>query len=373
MLPDGRRIGAHLPLGHGLVRAADRAAAIGASAIQVFTDNPAAWRRRGQLPRELEAFRERLAFHDIAPISVHAPYLVNLAGPDPARAERSVELLAHELRVAAAYGAALLNLHVGSHHGDGVEAGATRIARGIRAALDRLDDAAADVTIVLENGAGGGFGMGATIDELAMVDEALGAGGVARSRIGFCLDTAHLWGAGHAIDTPAGVDELLGTFDTALGGERLRMVHLNDSRSEPGSRSDRHEHLGAGRIGTAGLRRILTHPALAHVVYILETPGMDEGYDAINLQRARDIAAGVPLADLPPAAFETRSAKSRSAPAEDADEADQAGPGATVVDAIGAGATEAGATAAGATVAGPGRGGAGPITGTGDGAAPGRG
>ena len=106
-------------------------------------------------------------------------------------------------------------------------------------------------------------------------------------------------------------------FDALVGLDRLHMVHLNDSRSELGSRADRHEHVGAGRIGGEGLARMATHPALGHVTYFLETPGMEEGYDAVNLDRLRDLVSGRTLATLPPAAFHTRSAKGRSAPAED--------------------------------------------------------
>jgi deoxyribonuclease-4 len=136
-------------------------------------------------------------------------------------------------------------------------------------------------------------------------------------RTGFCLDTAHLWAAGYPIDTAGGVDDTLATVEATLTLDRVRLVHLNDSRSELGSHSDRHEHVGAGRIGGEGLARVLTHPGLAQVTYLLETPGMDEGYDAINLARARALVEGRRLADLPPEAFHTRSAKGRSAPAED--------------------------------------------------------
>ena len=304
-----------------MVRAADRAAAIGASTLQVFSDNPTAWRRRAGLPPELPAFRDRLAAHDVAPLSIHAPYLVNLAGQDPVFFDRSVDLLAHELEVAEAYGASVVNVHIGSHRGDGPEAGAARLAEGLRRVQARLDGTADGVMIVLENGAGGGFGLGSTIEELLLIDRAADAAGVDRSRVGFCFDTAHLWGAGYAIDTAAGVDELLEAFDRALGLERLRLVHLNDSRAALGSLADRHEHIGAGRIGVAGMRRLLEHPGLAHVPYVLETPGMDDGWDEVNLRRVLDIAAGRPLADLPPEAFETRSARGRSGPAEDGDEA----------------------------------------------------
>lgn len=342
MLPNGRPIGPHAALGAGMAKAVDRAASIGASTIQVFTDNPTSWRRRPDPPRELPAFRARVAAHGLGPLAVHASYLVNLAGPDDTFFERSCALLAAELRMSAAYGARLVNVHAGSHRGEGVEAGAARLAEGVRRtfaladaagwsgagrpdapAHDSTDDATprADPTLdppllVLENGAGGGFGMGATIEELALIDLALDAAGVERSRVAFCLDTAHLWGAGYAIDDPARVDEVIAAFDAALGLDRLRIVHLNDSRSEPGSRTDRHEHVAAGRIGAAGLARFLVHPALGHVVYVLETPGMDEGYDAVNLARAIALAEGRPIEPLPPEAFELRSSRARSAPAE---------------------------------------------------------
>lgn len=317
MLPNDRRIGAHLPLGDGMVKAADRASAIGASALQVFSDNPAAWRRRTNLPRELPAFRERLAAHGIAPLVIHAPYLVNLAGPKGEFRTRSLDVLAHELRVAQAYGAQYLNVHVGSHRGEGADDGIRRFAEGVAEALTMAGDEAPDVVLAIENGSGTGFGLGTTVEQLAAIDAAMAEGGVDAARTGFCLDTAHLWGAGYPIDTAKGVDDTLASVEAVLGLARVRLVHLNDSRSELGSHSDRHEHVGAGQIGGKGLARVLTHPGLPHVTYLLETPGMDDGYDAVNMARARDLVEGRPLEELPPEAFHTRSAKGRSAPAED--------------------------------------------------------
>jgi deoxyribonuclease-4 len=317
MLANGRRIGPHLALGGGMRKAAVRAATIGASTVQVFTDNPTSWRRRPTLPEELPRFRELLAEADIGPIAVHAPYLVNLAGPEQTFHDQSVAVLVNELRVARAYGARLVNMHIGSHRGEGVDAGIARLTAGLVEVLERAGDAESpegEVVVVLENGSGGGFGLGASIEELAAIERSILAAGVPQARFGYCLDAAHLWGAGYAIDTPAAVDQVVATFHAAIGLERLHMVHLNDSRSELGSRADRHEHLGAGRIGGDGLARLLLHPSLAHVMYVIETPGMDEGYDAVNLDRARALAAGDALADLPPEAFHMKSARGRSAP-----------------------------------------------------------
>jgi deoxyribonuclease-4 len=331
MLPTGRRLGAHLPLGDGMVKAVDRAVAIGADALQIFIDNPTAWRRRADPPRELPAFRAGLTKHDIGPNAVHAAYLVNLAGPDPEFHRRSIDVLATELIAAPTFGARFVNVHIGSHRGEGVAVGTDRVADGVAEVRSRVGAAAADearigdveaeaddppAMLVLENASGSGWGLGVDIDELAGLAEALRVRGIADERVGFCLDTAHAWGAGIDVGSPAAIDAFLGAFDERIGCHRLVMVHLNDSRSELGSRLDRHEHLGAGRIGQAGLGHLLRHPRLEQATYFLETPGMDRGYDAINIDRARALAAGEAVDELPAAAFDLPgSARARTAPA----------------------------------------------------------
>ena len=328
MLPDGRRLGAHLPLGHGMVKAVDRAHEIGATTMQVFADNPTAWQRRTKPPREAPAFRDRLVELDVGPVAIHAAYLVNLAGPEPAFYAQSVAVLAGDLRAAPTFAARFVNVHIGSHRGAGIDAGVERVADGLALVLAEVastsDPTDAPAMIVLENSPGSGFGLGTNVDELAAITTALAARAVAPHRVGFCLDAAHAWAAGIELSDPRATDAFLAEFDDRIGLERLVMLHLNDSRSELGSRLDRHEHLGAGRIGVAGLRHLLTHPSLAHVTYILETPGMDEGYDAINVARAYDIAAGRPLADLPVGAGELTSDRSRTGPP--AEEPEDTGP-----------------------------------------------
>jgi len=333
MLPDGRRLGAHLPLGHGMVKAVDRARTIGATALQIFADNPTAWRRRTQPPREAPAFRARLVELDIGPVAVHAAYLVNLAGPEDEFFARSIEVLTSDLLAAPTFAARYVNVHIGSHRGSGVEAGIARLADGLSAVLAQADagsegDGVAReprAMVVLENSPGSGFGIGTDVTELAAICAAIAARGIERERVGFCLDAAHAWAAGFDLSLPEVTDALLADFDARIGLDRLVMVHLNDSKSELGSRLDRHEHLGAGRIGATGLRHLLTHPSLAHVTYYLETPGMDDGYDAVNMARALDLAAGRELETLPPEAFELSRDRSNAAPSLEDPALDAAG------------------------------------------------
>ena len=157
--------------------------------------------------------------------------------------------------------------------------------------------------LVLENSAGGGFPVGVTVEELAAIAEAAAARGVAESRLGFCLDTAHLWAAGYCLAEPDETDALLERFDRLIGLRRLAMVHLNDSKSELGSRLDRHEHVGAGAIGEVGMAHLLRHPRLAHVAWYLETPGMEGGLDA-HVARANDPLAAGAACSAPPGAMD---------------------------------------------------------------------
>ena len=318
---DAPRVGIHLPLPFGLRRAAKRAGEIGARTVQVFVDNPTAWSRRKSPPRGLPEFRARLAELDIAPIAVHASYLANLAGPDPAFREASLDVLTADMAAAREYGAAIVNVHTGSHRDTSVDAGVERIAAGVAEVLRRGRESATGETpepvLALENAAGGGWALGTTIEELAAIAERAAAMGVPEGRLGFCLDVAHAWGAGVAMDEPDSIDAWLGAFDRELGLARLVMVHLNDSRSERGSRTDRHEHVGAGRVGAGGLAHLLTHPRLRSVPFVLETPGMDEGYDQINLDRCRALIAGVALDPLPPEAFQLSRRAAASGPADD--------------------------------------------------------
>ncbi|HEX7196817.1 MAG TPA: TIM barrel protein, partial [Candidatus Limnocylindria bacterium] len=166
--------------------------------------------------------------------------------------------------------------------------------------------------LVLENSSGGGDLLGSRIEELAAILAGVGAGA---DRMAFCLDSAHLWGAGYDLSTLEGAGAVVDRFEELIGLDRLVLVHLNDSRSVLGSRTDRHEHVGAGQIGPAGLGALLRDQRLARTTFIMETPGADEGWDAVNMRRARLLWDGaVELPVLPPKAFRTNRRSTRAGP-----------------------------------------------------------
>jgi deoxyribonuclease-4 len=312
--PDGAPpVGIHLGVAGGLLKAARRARQIGATALQIFSDNPTAWRRRPEPPANAEGFVAYADKHGINPVVIHASYLVNLAGSaEPFRSQSRANLI-HELQQAPRYGARLVNTHIGSHRGLGHAAGLRQIIGNVNAILAETPPG---TILVLENSSGGGDNIGSSVEELAEILE--GVDPALAGRLAFCLDAAHLWGAGYDISTAEGATAVLDRFDELIGTERLALVHLNDSRAERASRNDRHEHVGAGRLGPHGLGAILRDPRLpAQTTVILETPGVDEGYDAVNMRRALLLYNGAEdLPILPPKAFKLNRRSTRAGPGD---------------------------------------------------------
>ena len=306
---DAPRVGLHLGVRDGLLRAARRSRQIGARALQIFSDNPTAWRRRAEPPLEAAEFVAYCGREGIETIAVHASYLINLAGSAEPFASQSRAGLIYEMQRAPSYGASLVNTHIGSHRGVGADVGLRRIVESVRAVLDASP---ASVRLVLENSSGGGDQLGSRIEELAAILDGLGTAG---ERVAFCLDAAHLWGAGYDIASVDGASAVVDRFDELIGLDRLALVHLTDSRSMLGSRTDRHEHVGAGRIGAVGLGALLRDPRLRDATFIMETPGADEGWDAVNMRRAWLMWSGaVELPVLPPKAFRTNRRSTRMGP-----------------------------------------------------------
>ena len=303
----------HLGVLKGLVRAARRARQIGARALQIFSDNPTAWRRRPEPPLAAPEFIDYASREGLRTVAIHASYLINLAGTAEPFASQSRAGLIVEMQRAPSYGATLVNTHIGSHKAVGADAGLQRIVENVRAVLA---ESPPGVRLVLENSSGGGDLLGSSIEELASILSGVGDDADA---LAFCLDTAHLWGAGYDISTAEGATAVVDRFAALVGLDRLALVHLNDSRSALGSRADRHEHVGAGNIGAEGLGALLRDRRLGATTFIMETPGADEGWDAVNMRRAWLMWGGAnELAVLPPKAFKTNRRSTRMVSRRDA-------------------------------------------------------
>ena len=268
------RFGLHMRLSDGYEAAVNRSAALGCTTMQVFTSNPRAYRQATPKVEALATFAALRSRNNLDPAVTHTPYLINLASEDPKIFSGSLNLLKHDLRVAALAGIALVNTHLGSYGKRDRDAGFSAIAAALQEALSEIPPS---VTLVLENSAGAGALAGGTLDELGSLLRA-----VDHPQLGVCIDTAHAWAAGYKIDTKEDVDRFVDAIDKTIGFERLRMFHLNDTQIPLGGNRDRHWHIGEGLIGESGFRALLGVAELREKIAILETPGEDDD-DARNM------------------------------------------------------------------------------------------
>jgi deoxyribonuclease-4 len=290
------RFGAHVSSSGGISKAIGRGADLGAESLQVFTHNPRTWRPINHADEEIAAFRAGAADAGMSPLVSHGLYLINLGAPDrevpsgppgkPATTTRniyraSVESLVQHLEVGERLGLAGVVLHVGSFKGSSEGEAIARIGAGIAEAFAASPGGCC---VFLENTAGAGDTIGRTFEQLRAVADAVGR----PERLAFCLDTQHLFASGYPIHEEDGIDRVLDDFDRVVGIDRLRCLHLNDSKTAFGSNRDRHENIGDGAIGEDGMRRVLGAPALQGLPVILEVPGLEgKGPDLENMARAR--------------------------------------------------------------------------------------
>ena len=272
------RFGMHLSFSKG----PELARALGCKALQVFCGNPRGWLKTPLDAEFIQQFRAGVAAADIDPVVVHATYLINLAARDDELYRKSCEAFITELKRAQQIGAKFYVLHIGNHMGAGPEAGRARVARAMRRAELEVPNGP---EILVENTAGGGTSLGTTFEEVAAVIDAAGI-----SRLGLCLDTCHALAAGYDIRDAAGVSKMLDTIDRTVGLKRLRCLHFNDCKSALGSKLDRHQHIGAGEIGVAGLKALLADKRVWQLPAILETPKEFPHSDVDNLWRAIEYA-----------------------------------------------------------------------------------
>lgn len=274
-------LGAHMSIAGGLYRAVERARKVDATALQIFVTSARQWAMRRLEAGEGARFRDAVAEAGLGrALMAHASYLINLASPRPALRERSIRALRRELDRCALLGVPYLVLHPGSHDGAGTEAGLRRVARSVDRALEGREG----VTLLLENTAGQGNTLGASFDELAWLLSTSRHG----DRLGICFDTCHALAAGHDFRDAASFGRLLAELERTVGVDRILAFHLNDSKHELGSRRDRHEHVGRGRIGLDGFRLLLNEPRFASRPMVLETPkGESSELDRTNLATLR--------------------------------------------------------------------------------------
>ena len=279
-------LGAHVSSAGGVPEAPLRAAALNATALQLFTKMANRWAERDCVDEECRAFRERLAATDVVATMAHDSYLINLASPDAALRARSLASFVTELRRCEALGLQYLVSHPGNYM-DEREAGLARNADAIGEALAQVPGR---TILCLETTAGSGTSLGATFEELAAIIDRIEP--AQRHRVGICLDTCHVYSAGY--DLVQDYDGVFARLDDALGFDRLRVMHLNDSKTPFASRRDRHELIGEGSLGEQPFRRIMTDDRLAAVPKVIETPKLDDATatDTRMLERLRGYAAG---------------------------------------------------------------------------------
>ena len=261
-------IGCHLSSSKGFAAMGRQALELGADTFQFFTRNPRGSRAKDLDAADAAALVQLMAEHRFAPIIAHAPYTLNLCGAEERNREFARETMADDLRRLEHVPGQYYNFHPGSHVGQGMEAGIDLIAQGLNAIL--TPDL--HTTVLLETMAGKGSEVGGRFEELRAILDRVELS----DKMGVCLDTCHVSDGGY--DIIRDLDGVLAEFDRILGLDRLKAVHLNDSRNPPGSRKDRHACIGQGEIGLEALTRVVRHPALRDLPFCLETPNELPGY-----------------------------------------------------------------------------------------------
>ena len=300
------QVGAHVSVAGGIHTAIDRAEAMTAECVQVFTQSPRTWRPTNHDPEDFERFKERRAEAGIGGVLCHALYLINLANPKDDFYEKSVAALANTVDVANAIEADGVVFHIGSHLGAGLEEGLDRVEAALRVVLERCSET---TWLLMENTAGTGATIGRSIEELALLYDRLDA----HPRLGVCLDSCHLYASGCDVTDEAALDGALDELDRELGLDRLRALHVNDSATPLGSNRDRHANIEEGLIGKK-LSVFLGNARLQGLPAALEVPGKDgHGPDADEVQKTKRLHASA-TRSASPGRKRGRSARRRAAP-----------------------------------------------------------
>ena len=272
-------LGAHLSSSGGFYKMGKAALAIGANTLQCFVRNPRGAKAKAINPTDLGKLRELMAENSFGPIVAHAPYIMNPCSKDEGIRALAAEMMAGDLELLEHLPGNYYNFHPGSHTGQGVETGCRQIADMLTAVVKPEQK----TVVLLETMAGKGSEIGGRFEELRAI---LDLAQCPQDRLGVCLDTCHVSDAGYDITND--LDGVLAEFDRVIGLSRLLAIHVNDSMNPLGARKDRHALIGQGAIGTEAIVRVLTHPALRHLPFVLETPTDDAGHgEEIAMLRER--------------------------------------------------------------------------------------
>ncbi len=281
----GQRFGAHMSIAGGFANAFEAGVSAGCDCLQIFVKNQRQWKAAPITNEQIAEYREARERTGLFPVVAHATYLLNLASPDAALRKKSARALVEELNRCETLGVRLLVLHPGSHMGEGLDAGIKRIITSLDSIHRSTRGLASQV--LLETTAGQGKSIGHEIKHLGRII----AGVTEHERLAVCLDTCHLFAAGYNLADPAEYSRTVAELKQHVGLDRIRCIHVNDSKGACGSRLDRHQHIGEGRLGRKGFANLVNDPRLAHAPKILETPkGEDDrgrDFDRINLGRLR--------------------------------------------------------------------------------------
>ncbi len=273
------RIGLHTSIAGALEKSALTAAELGANTFQIFSSSPRQWKASVPSAAAIKLLNNAREKYDLTPLVIHDNYLINLASVDEGTRGKSTEAFRGELERAIAMGAEYLVAHPGNYKGQTIEQGIFHFLQGIAAAAEGLKFE--KLMLLVECTAGAGAQIGGRLEELHVIREY--AAKMTHLPVGFCLDTCHLLASGYDLATEAGFKKTVAEADRILGLEHVRVIHANDSKGALGSHIDRHEHIGQGKIGLDGFRRILTHPKLRQKAFILETPVDQDGDEKRNL------------------------------------------------------------------------------------------
>jgi len=280
-----RRIGIHTSIAGGVENAAERAYRLGCSTFQIFSTSPRQWEPYTLGRPQCEAMNLLRRKYDLKPLVVHSNYLINLAGANAAFHKKSIAAFRGELERGLALCANYLVLHPGSFRGSSREEGLQRVAAAIEESAAGLNLRDGGLTILIENTAGAEFSFGSTFEQVAELLDLLRA----HVPVGACIDTCHTHVAGYDIVTEEGRDLTLRYLDQTVGIKNVRVWHCNDAKADRGSKLDRHEHIGRGRLGLEVFRALLNDRRLKHAAFIAETPVDDPGDDLRNVDRLKSL------------------------------------------------------------------------------------